>query len=77
MAWYMLWLGGHDIVFGIALGARHGKWYDLTGKAWFMVYGIALRGMGLYMVWLGGMTCIWYGLAGMTWYMASWRSAYN
>ena len=34
-----------------------------------MVYGIARRGMGLHMVWLGRMTCIWYGLAGMAWYM--------
>ena len=34
-----------------------------------MVYGIAWRGLGLHLVWLGRMTCTWNGLAGMAWYM--------
>ena len=33
----MLWLGGHDMVHGIAWRAWHGIWYDLAGMAWYMV----------------------------------------
>ena len=49
MAWYMALLGGPGMVYDMFL--RHG-----------MVYGIAWRGMGLHMVWLGRMACMWYGL---------------
>ena len=54
MTWYKVLLGGPGMVYGMSLRAWH---------------GIALRGMGLHMVWLGRMTYIWYGLAGMAWFM--------
>ena len=60
MAWYMVWLGGHDMVYGMVCRAKHGITYCLEGMVGYMVwhgghgmlYGIAWRGMGLYMVWL-------------------------
>ena len=81
LAWYMVWPGGHDMVCGMVCRAWHGIWYGLEGRAGHMVwpgehglvYGIASRGMGWYMVWPGGLTCIWYCQAGMAWYMV-WSS---
>ena len=54
----MIWPGGHDRIYSIA-------WRTWHGMAW--------RGMGWYMVWHNGMTCIMYGLiyglAGMAWHI--------
>ena len=84
MAWYMLWPGGHDMVYGMVCRAWHGILYGLEGIAVYMVwpgghgmvYGITWRGMGWYMAWPGGMKCTWYGLAGMALYMV-WSSGHG
>ena len=63
-AWYMIWPCGHGMVYAIAWWAWHGILYSLAGLPWYMVcpgsygmiYGITWQGMGLYMMWHGGMT---------------------
>ena len=62
--------GGHDKVFDMVCRTWHGIGYcleSMTGCVVLpgrhgMVYGIAWRGMGWYMVWPGRMTYIWYCL---------------
>ena len=56
--WFWVWYGPEFSAGYIVAPGGHG-----------MVYGIAWRGMGWYMVWLCGMTCICHVLAGMAWYM--------
>ena len=56
VTWYMVWPGGHDMVYGMACRAWHGIWYGLEGMAGYMA------GMTLYMVWPGGHGMI-YGMA--------------
>ena len=56
MAWYMVWTGGRDMVYGMVCWVWRGIWYGLEGMARYMVWpsgngnGIAWRGMGWYMV---------------------------
>ena len=39
IAWYMVWPGGHHMVYGSARhGACHSIWYGLAGMAWCMVW---------------------------------------
>ena len=66
------------MVYGLVCRAWHGIWYGLEGMAGYMVmpgghsmvYGIASRVMGWYMVWPGGITyMVWPGGHGRIWYM--------
>ena len=62
MAWFMQWLGGHGMMYGIAWRAWHGIWYVLAGMAWYMVlpgevwdciYCVAWQD-DMYLEWSGG-----------------------
>ena len=37
MAWYMVWPGGHGIVYDMAWRAWHGIRYGSMGMVWYMV----------------------------------------
>ena len=67
MVWYMVWPGGHDMVYGMVCRAWHGTRYGLKDMAGYMVWPGG-HDMVYCMAWQTW-HCIWYALAGMARYM--------
>ena len=79
MALFMVWPGGHGMVFGMAWGVWHGIryylgrwhdiWYGLVGMTWYMLWPDA------HMVLTGGHGMV-YGMAwlayGIAWRVMAW-----
>ena len=65
MARYMIWPGGHGMLYGMTWRACHGLCYGLAGMGWYIVWPGGHAG---YMVRPSGHGK-WYGLVRMAWYM--------
>ena len=74
MAWYMVWPGGHGMVYGMAWRAWQDRWYGLADMSWYMVWP-GRHGIVYDMAWRAWHG-IWYGLAGKAWYMV-WPGVYG
>ena len=69
MVWYIVWLGGH--AGHMVRPSGHGIWYGLAGIVWYMVWHGRHRivyGI-VWQAWHGAWYDKWYGLAGMACYM--------
>ena len=80
MPWYMVWPGGHDMVYSMAYWVWHGGDGRIYGMIWQAWHGIwyGLAGMAFFMVCLVVWHGIWYGLGehgvvyGITWVDMAW-----